>query len=532
MSIAGRCQWCGATYRVDSSQSGDLIDCPSCGSQTRVGDAPEAPQEQGRSPAVEIFRTRLKEERYGRGEPVDRGLDEPEEDLGDSLGRAAGTGAKLLFRGIAVIVIGFLLWHLWQVRQGQAPPAPPAQQARREAAPRQPRQPVVVNRPHQPAVVDQPAPAKFGAAVPPDAARDLQPRWNLAVDPPLEEAALPPGHKIQIPIPEGPSPEITFPATPGSVVCVGNVGNGREYREFWDLRTVQRLGSTRGLKTMFENLDGDFRVISAISPDGSYFVTQGQGPLDLVVWDIHGAKPLGVLPLKREPTAGLVWGAFAGRASLVACGSGVPMQVLAVPASSQKDLERFPSEREYDRHSLALSPGGRFLAVIHNLPNGKIIKVFDLQTGSPSGWIAVPNIAAPGTQVQGSLAFSADGAELAALFEGPFFAQLLCWSVADRSLVEQIDFGGSVRGILQATVPYLNKPLDWFPDRRRWLVCGQGIVDRSSRKLAAVIPEDPTFKPGAIRRVVSDDGIVGVVKDGTRYALGKVPVPTPNADAP
>jgi hypothetical protein len=533
MPISGRCQWCGATYQADASQSGDLIECPACGSRTRVADAPDAPAERTRSPAVEVFRTRLKEERYGRGEPVNRGLDEPEEDLGEALGRAAGTGAKLLFRGLALIVIGFLLWNLWGVKRGQAPPAPPAaarpavvppalapperdaKPARRGAAPNELQQPVAAN---------QPPPGMRRAVAPPAEAPDPPVPWSVVIDLSLDDGVVAADQVIQIPIPEGPSPEIVFPATPGTVICVGNVGNGREYREFWDLRTNEKLGSTRGLKTMYENLDGYHRPMSTISPDGRHFVTQGMRPLELVVWDVHAAELRGVLPLKHEPTAGLTWAAFAGREAVAACGAGVPMQVLGVPASLSKEVARFPNEREYDRHALALSPGGRYLAVIHNLGNEKVIKVFDLRSAAAAGQIAVPKTDPSGNRVTGSLMFSADGIELAGLFEGPFASQLLCWSLADGALVEQIDFGGNVRGIMQAPA-YVHAPLDWFPGRQRWLVCGQGIVDRASRKLAGIIPEDPSHKPGAIRRVVSANGVVGVVKDGTRYALGNIKLP-------
>ena len=47
-----------------------------------------------------------------------------------------------------------------------------------------------------------------------------------------------------------PNPEIVFPVTPSTMVSVGNVGHGREFREIWDFRTNQRIGTSRGLRTL------------------------------------------------------------------------------------------------------------------------------------------------------------------------------------------------------------------------------------------------------------------------------------------
>ena len=43
----------------------------------------------------------------------------------------------------------------------------------------------------------------------------------------------------------------------------------------------------------------------------------------------------------------------------------------------------------------------------------------------------------------------------------------------------QIDFGEPLLVALKAPQAYLHSPLEWFPKGNRWLVHGQGIVDRS-----------------------------------------------------
>src|SRR5262249_52705652 len=135
---------------------------------------------------------------------------------------------------------------------------------------------------------------------------------------------------LRVPIPEGLNTEIFFPDTPGTPVCVGGAGNGHEYREIWDLAARRKLGSTQGLRTMFAGLNGYFRTMSALSPDGKYFVTQGMDAIRLIVWDIAAEKPVGELPVEHAGTASLLFARFCGPQRVLVGGIGLPTQLFAI----------------------------------------------------------------------------------------------------------------------------------------------------------------------------------------------------------
>jgi len=82
--------------------------------------------------------------------------------------------------------------------------------------------------------------------------------------------SVPANLSVRIPIPKGPNPEILFPATPSTVVSVGQVGHGQEQREIWDYATNRKIGDARGLKTQSVDLEGFFRPVSALSADGHF----------------------------------------------------------------------------------------------------------------------------------------------------------------------------------------------------------------------------------------------------------------------
>jgi hypothetical protein len=174
---------------------------------------------------------------------------------------------------------------------------------------------------------------------------------------------MPPNRVIHLAIPPGPNPEVLFPATPSTMVSVGNVGHGREHREIWDYRANRRVGTTRGLRTHSENLGGYYRPVSALSADGRLFVTQGKQPLQLAVWDVAREKETGLLKPEHTLTAGLTFAAFARPDELLACGFGMPFQVVDVANGSHRLVDGFPGDKQFDHRLPAVSPGGRYVVV-------------------------------------------------------------------------------------------------------------------------------------------------------------------------
>jgi hypothetical protein len=433
------------------------------------------------------------------------------------------------------------------------PARPPGFPARPPVAKRQPaRQPGFARRgaPARPQFANrQPrrgAPIKADAlntvALPP-----ISVPWTVVVERPAQVPTIPPQHVVHIPIPDGPNPEIVFPMTASTMVSVGNVGNGREFREIWDFHANRRIGTTRGLRTLSENLTGFFRPLSTLSPDGRIFVTQGLQPFDFVVWDVVAQQAPGIRVPLHAFTAGLNFAGLAGRDRLLIGGSGAPFQILGVAQPSQKYLQRFPRESAFDRSSLAISAGGLYLAVFDK--SRLLLRFYDTNSGSPAGQLPLPAFEPPFESPLPMncecVAFSADGREVAALFSYNQHSYLACWDLKAGRLVDRIDFGGNLRAMLAARDAYLFPPLEWFPDQTRWLVYGQGIVDRHAGnlksgdrhagnrnigKLIWIIPDEPHRYRYGIRHVAGSDCVLSVMQEGQKLVLGSIRLPLADID--
>jgi hypothetical protein len=351
--------------------------------------------------------------------------------------------------------------------------------------------------------------------------------WRVVPDPPHNAAAMPPNRVVHIPIPPGPNPEALFPATPSTMVSVGNVGHGREHREVWDYRANRRIGTTRGLRTHSENLGGYYRPVSALSPDGRYFATQGQGPLELAVWNVAREKQLTLLKPQHDPTAGLNFAAFARPDEVLVCGFGMPFQELHVVGLSHRRIRGFPQDKQLDDRSLALSPGGRYVVVFDK--RNQTLSFYDIPMGGAAGERSLP-FGEEGTRSCEGTAFSADGSEVAALLIHNGDTILVCWNLGTGRVVDQIDFQGNLRTILASQLPYLYAPLEWFPDGKRWLVYGQGIVDRRIGKLTSKLPDEPNRWRFGMRHVVGDDCVLSVVEENDHFALVSLRVGQQNVE--
>jgi hypothetical protein len=352
--------------------------------------------------------------------------------------------------------------------------------------------------------------------------------WTVFPDPPADPPAVPPNHVIHIPIPPGPNPEIVFPTAPSTTVAVGQVGHGHEVREIWDFRANRKIGTVQNLKTLNEDVGGFFRPVSALSADGRFFLTQGMSPLELVVWDVAADRQVAIREPQHSPTASLTFAAFARPDRLLACGFGVPFQRLGVAAPTIAQFMRFPREYEFDRNSLAVSPGGRYVAVFDK--SRLMLRFYNTERTVAVGQLPLPPFAPAGPMNCECVAFSPDGQEVAALFYYNSHSHLACWNVRSGKLVDRVDFGGSLRTILGAPQAYLFAPLEWFPSRARWLVYGQGIVDRRAGKLIWIIPDEPNRYRYGIRHVVSDDCVLSVANQAGKLELGSLQLPLADID--
>jgi hypothetical protein len=352
--------------------------------------------------------------------------------------------------------------------------------------------------------------------------------WTVVADPPRDVPSVPANLSVHIPIPPGPNPEIIFPTTPSSMVSVGQVGHGQEQREIWDYRANRKIGDARGLATLSVDLGGFFRPVSALSADGHFFATQGVSPLELLVWDVIAGRQFAIREPKHAPTCSLTFAAFARPDELLVGGLGMPFQRLGVASPTTGDFRRFPREHEFDRTSLAISPGGRFLAVFDK--SRLVLRFYNTDALVPAGQFSLPPFEPAGPMNCECVAFSPDGREVAALFSYNGHWHLACWDLGAQKLVDRIEFEGNLRASLGARFAYLFAPLEWFGGQKRWLVYGQGIVDRYAGKLVWTIRDEPNRYRYGIRHVASDDCVLSVVNEGDRLVLASIALPLADID--
>jgi hypothetical protein len=503
MLVNVECPFCGKVSRVDPARVGEFIDCPECRARLSVPN-PVTDRDADEKITFEDAPRRDQNRR-----PPSRRM-------------WAATLRLMICAAIVLLLIGFVV-----VQRIQKMQRPIVRRAR--PAPGWPQQQGLKHRRRVPAGAENLP--NLRDKLPGDNEEDAAPAahviWRVIPDPPAETVALPPNRVVRIPIPAGPNPEVLFPATPSTMVSVGNVGHGREHREIWDYRANRRLGTTRGLRTHSENLGGFYRPISALSSDGHLFVTQSQDPLALAVWDVSREKQLGLVKPEHAPTAGLTFAAFAQPDELLVCRFGAPFQVLDVAGTSHRVISSFPPDKEFDERSLVLSPGGRYVVAFDKRRSS--LRFFDVAQGAEAGELSWP-LEHGGSKTCDGVSFSPDGRELAALLSRNGDTFLICWTLGSGLPTDRIDFQGNLRTILASPLPYLFTPLEWFPDGKRWLVEGQGIVDRRTRKLVATLPDEPNRWRFGLRHVGGDDCVLSIVEEKDRFVLASLRVGTQNVE--
>ncbi|HWE35827.1 MAG TPA: hypothetical protein VG406_04585 [Isosphaeraceae bacterium] len=297
--------------------------------------------------------------------------------------------------------------------------------------------------------------------------------WNVKPDPAPKDLDTKKVGDVSIKVPPvffgG---EVTLPATPGPFVAVGSNGGANEVREVYDLRDKRRVGRLRGRYP----LDKPF----ALSPDGTLFAgkgNEGGGPAVFLI-STRSGKAVRRLPMD-SPFTDFV--AFAGPGRVLTSHFGD--KVIAVwDARSGEHLRDIRPGRDFDHESIALSPGGRYLAMASK--GEHLVAVFDLKTGEQVGTAEVPKNGIFDLQCRG-LAFSPDGKELAGIFDS-FGLYILVYKLADGTLAQRHDLGDK----MEPKPEFRNEQrgIEWLPDGSGWLLAGRCVVDREGGRLVMSAP--------------------------------------------
>jgi WD40 repeat protein len=268
--------------------------------------------------------------------------------------------------------------------------------------------------------------------------------------------------------------EVTLPATPSPFVAVGSNGGDNEVREVYDLRDKKRVGRLRGRYP----LDKPF----ALSSDGTLFAgksREGGGPAIFLISTKSG-KALKRLPMD---SSFVDFVAFAGPKRVLT--SHLGDKVIAVwDARSGEHLRDIRPGRDLDPESIALSPGGRYLALASK--GDHLVAVYDLDKGEQVGAAEVPKNGIFDLTCCG-LAFSPDGKELAGIFDA-FGLFLIVYKLSDGTVATRHDLGDKVEP--KPEFRREQRGIEWLPDGSGWLLAGRCIVDREAGRVVMSAPSE------------------------------------------
>jgi hypothetical protein len=338
-------------------------------------------------------------------------------------------------------------------------------------------------------------------------------KWAVIIDSPSRKLELADGQEaIEIGVPSGNgfNGRVLYPATPSPFVIVGENRGEKDVRQVWDLKAKKPAGSIRGAQ--------DIRDPFAAGPDGTFFAAGGWNDKgDLVhVWNLKDKKEWKI-PL---PAA---WLAFAGKKDLVVALPGyTAFQVWSMDKG--KKAKEFEVEGTLDPGSLAISPGGKYLAFL--CPSDSVLRVYDLEEEEIAGEAELPKTE-EGDLTCAGMAFSPDGEEVAAVFGPKRTPRVVCWEVESGKVAADVkveDLGERLKD-----VEYQGSAVEWVPDRSGWLLFGYALIDRESSRPVWSLPVTSAVYPASPRRMVDASRVLLVTGQpagrGIQQTLREVRIP-------
>jgi hypothetical protein len=290
------------------------------------------------------------------------------------------------------------------------------------------------------------------------------------------------------------------------MVAIGDNLMPDDERQVWDLRGNALTGKLSGQKFSASP--------PVLSPDGAHVALVPFGKQSIVtVWTLKTQTSVRIEP---GFTPGLI--DFAGPGKLLLAelrGSTLRVQL--------RDATTGRREREYEgpslgdvpaltRDMLAVSPGGRYLAVV--APGD--LWIWDLKLGSAAGRRAVPWNTRELLFPCRGLSFSPNGRELAGLFETQGQARLVCWDVAGGEVAFELTFP-SLKFRPETPVAYAGQVLGWIGQRQGWLLYGHAQIDRRTSQMRVPPGLDGPSLP--FRRMLGPEHIATLTGQGDNKLL-------------
>jgi len=347
---------------------------------------------------------------------------------------------------------------------------------------------------------------------------EAAPPWGVKVDPPAETFKVPEeaGYSLAVPSGQG----VLFPTTYSPFVALGQNKNPTDSRQVFDLRTKSAAGAIRG--------KGEVSEEAKISPDGRYFLTELKGgppakTVSIVVWSFKTGQAVRTIEASPSLVFLKLLGFGKGNMPVTARYVGQGDVVSAWDVETGKLVSEMLAPPSFAKEGVAISPGGRYLALISNEPH---LVVFDLTNGRKVGELPIPNPGHPE-----GLTFSPDGTELAGVFAPGTDTKVLVWDVAKGEVV--VDH--TIKGMVKLNTPGgQNTPghtVEWLPDGSAWLLYGHTLVDRANGRIVWTFrPAEGDFSPGP-RVLLDADRMLATVGPPDARRLQVIPLPWAKIDA-
>jgi hypothetical protein len=340
--------------------------------------------------------------------------------------------------------------------------------------------------------------------------------WDVQVDPADEPFGIDSKKRIFATFPRNSARDVVYPDCPSLFVALGSNKNAVEIREVRDVQANRRVGSVRASVI--------FNARTALSPDGQFFAAWAAGQNRIGVWDVRAERPHGVVIAKESTSPRLLM--FAGTERLIAAGDKDELLVWRMPDGQPERAIELPKMSASP--VAGLTPGGRFLALATGDKKERFVRVFNLATGATAGEIKLEFHGERLPECR-AVTFSPDGVELAILYVSAEETSLAVVRVASGKVVARIPIDETLQPAGRGAIARPSRALEWFPDRKRWLVYGRGIVERAQGKIVWWMPDD---KEDVVccRRVLDDRRLLTLGAEKNDPAIVVFELPDANVE--
>ena len=286
-------------------------------------------------------------------------------------------------------------------------------------------------------------------------------KWTVQPDPTPD---LPEGPLVEqqpfIPLPPGSRGRVITPSVISPYVAIGENDSAQATRQIWDLRTSKHTNQLQG--------DIKFATKPILSPDGRFLAGPIMNSKFIEVWNFETNTRIS-MPFEPDVQSLII--EFINDQHLLVAGNAGGRAICQLwDYNVGAPGPEFPFESGFtfpSRSALAVSPGGRYLAVF-----AKGLRMIDLTNGQLVGDVGLPDTASAAA-VQG-LSFSPDGTEIAGIFRDGDSSRLMSWHMADGALI----FDNTLTHDVTSGAPPAATPLEFFPGNGAWLLYQRAIVDR------------------------------------------------------